>query len=107
MKLKIKKTDARYAGNKVFDYVVDVKSDSRGLPSLYRLEHFHEVREWCWTTWGPSIEREHYLEMLRLKYQGKMNEHWSWHSEHGDTKIYLRTEKELTWFRLKWAEWLS
>lgn len=106
MKLKIKKTDGRYAGHNIFAYVVDVKAGSQGFPSLYRLINLHEVRQWCWTTWGPGCEREHYLEMLRLKHHEGLNEHWCWHTDYGETKIYLRTEKDLTWFRLKWAEWL-
>jgi hypothetical protein len=30
------------------------------------------------------------------------NDKWCWHTNFDNFKIYLRTEKEANWFKLKW-----
>jgi hypothetical protein len=111
MKIKIRKTDKRFAGHEHMSYVVDVVSDFNHVPiiagrgtsprRLDRLKHFHEVRQWCVETWGMSCEREHYLTILETD-PTILNPHWCWHTEFYDVKIYLASEKEVMWFKLRW-----
>jgi hypothetical protein len=107
MKLKVRKTDARFTGNHVFKYVVDVTNDGNvpmigGLKTRLsnRYNNFIEVRDWCIQTWGMSCERGIYLDLVTDS--PKLNTHWSWHTEFGETKIYLASDKEANWFKLKW-----
>lgn len=105
--LKINKTDNRYTGSKHFAYVVDVKT--RYVPAIggnlntrasLRYLEFQAVRDWCISTWGMSCEREHWL-VLKDQEQ-EPNEHWCWNSENHDAKIYLATDKDVIWFKLRW-----
>ena len=108
MKLKIRKTDARFTGNAIFKYVVDVTADG-SVPIMGSIKHrmanrfnnFIEVRDWCIQTWGMSCERGIYLDIVSVD-NTKLNTHWSWHTEFGETKIYLASDKEANWFKLKW-----
>ena len=105
MKITVKKTDKRYTGSDVFGYVVDVRSTPfpvihNKLNKSQKVSQFHQVRDWCIQTWGMSCEREHYLQMLNDEFD--VNTHWCWHTEFYDTKIYLRSDKEANWFKLKW-----
>jgi hypothetical protein len=106
MKLTIKKTDKRYTGSDTFGYVVDIRNDN-AFPVIHskfrksqKIVKFQEVRDWCIQTWGMSCEREHYLQLSADEFN--TNTHWCWHTEYYDTKIYLRTDKEANWFKLKW-----
>ena len=105
--LKIAKTDRRYTGSDHFAYVVDVKT--RYVPAMggnlntrasLRYLEFQVVRDWCISTWGMSCEREHWLTLKAQEQEP--NEHWCWNSENYDAKIYLATDKEVTWFKLRW-----
>ena len=105
MKITVKKTDKRYTGSDIFGYVVDINNSS--FPVIYnkfskgqKLKKFQDVRNWCIETWGMSCEREHYLHLLTDEVA--VNTHWCWHTEFYDAKIYLRTDKEANWFKLKW-----
>jgi len=99
MKLSIKKTDRRHTGSDIFEYVVDVQQEAIGRRTE-RIIDFVAVREWCWNTFGSSCEREHWLYLV--KFNQPRNERWCWHSDFGNFKIYIRDEKEVNWFKLKW-----
>ena len=105
MKITVKKTDKRYTGSDVFGYVVDVRTTPfpvihNKLNKSQKFTQFQQVRDWCIQTWGMSCEREHWL-VLKDQEQ-EPNEHWCWNSENYDTKIYLATDKETNWFKLRW-----
>lgn len=100
MKVKIKKTDRRHSGHDVFSHIAEVEWPGLGRRTE-RMQAFIEVRRWCWDTFGMSCEREHWLELYGQN-QSVPNERWCWHTDYGNFKIYLRTEKEANWFRLKW-----
>lgn len=97
---KIIKLDKRFKGNGHFKY-----------GATTNFEHiFCEMREWCWTTFGPSKEIGYWLDDtdFRIHYMPKPktvvhhNEHWSWHSDDlSFNKIFLRSEKELVLFKLR------
>ena len=104
MKHKAKKLDQRYNGGEHFKYMVDVtRSISLQNPNKYqgsnrmeKLQAFVDMRTWCWETWGASCEMGAYLPL-------KQEQVWSWDSEHANLRIYLKTDKELAWFQLKWS----
>ena len=110
--LKIAKTDKRYTGSEHFAYVVDVKTQyvpmiggnlttRMNTKASLRYLEFQTVRDWCIQTWGMSCERTIYLDILGAEGR-QVNTHWSWHTEFGETKIYLASDKEANWFKLKW-----
>ena len=107
MKHKPKKLDKRYNGSDSFKYLIDVKKAIPAQtvpPSYYSLAsmsekriEFVKMRQWAWETWGPSCEIAFY-DQLEKDYV------WSRDQENDHLRIYLKTEKELSWFLLKWAE---
>lgn len=99
MRVAIKRTDGRFKGSGHWKYYVDLdakyKSDNK---------NFFAVREWCWTTFGPSKEidawladREHSSDNI------SQNENWCWHFDMWTSRIYLKSDKEADWFSLKYA----
>ena len=104
MKLTIKKTDKRHSGNHEWQYLVVVE---RGLVTRFgntalvqKATDLNSIREWCWTTYGPSCELELWLNIPDNT--PSKNTHWCWHTNYSNFKIYLRTDKEANWFKMKW-----
>jgi hypothetical protein len=106
MKIKISKTDKRYTGYRHFQYVVDLQYTNDQTTTVlgsrrnHKIKKFHEIRDWCIQTWGMSCEREHWLSLVDTE---PHNAHWCWQTEFNDIKIYLKTDKEANWFKLKWV----
>lgn len=104
MKLTIKKTDKRHNGNQEWQYVVVVERQPitgfGNVSIIQKTTDLNSIREWCWATYGPSCELELWLNVPDATL-GK-NVHWCWHTNFNNFKIYLRTEKEANWFKLKW-----
>jgi len=100
MKVKIRKTDKRHTGHGVFLFVAEVEWPGLGRRTE-RMQGFIELRQWCWETLGMSCEREHWFELYKQNC-AVPNERWCWHTDFGNFKIYLRSEKEANWFKLKW-----
>lgn len=101
MKITVRKTDKRHTGHDIFGYVADVQWPGIGRRSE-RINDFLEVRKWCWDTLGNSCERDHWLELHKKGLGNDLNQRWCWQTDFGNFKIYLRTEKEANWFKLKW-----
>ena len=114
-KIKIKRTDSRYTGHQCFKYVVTIvvtrdyvhwpfKPDCKIMVAV---SEFLLLRDWCVKTWGMSCERDYYLLYLDFNDPGAppapINPHWAWHSENKQLKIYLTSDNELEWFKLKWC----
>lgn len=109
--IEIKKTDSRHSGHHIFLYCVNVKRNPRSWASMSAaktfqdrkalLEEFNNVRNWCTKTWGPSCERTNYI-MLYEHDSTELNTHWCWHTEFENLKLYLSSDKEVNWFKLKW-----
>lgn len=104
MKLTIKKTDKRHTGNHEWKYVVIVErrpSTGFGTPAIQQKnEDLNEIREWCWSTMGASCELEFWLNIADGS--SSKNKRWCWHTNFNNHKIYLRTEADVNWFKLKW-----
>ena len=89
MKYKITKLDKRFSGHTLYKYSVS--------PSTYEYTQSKidliAVRNWCWATYGPSAE-------LGWNSPGSI---WAWDTEHGNKRIYLKSDEELTLFALKFS----
>ena len=108
--LKVTKTNGKYNCYPEFKYAMSVdyskRAPSRNEGILLKQEWF-TVREWCWETWGASKELEDWLidSHLAINEMDKLvghNAHWCWQNNNYSTKIYLATDKELNWFKLRW-----
>jgi hypothetical protein len=91
------KLDRRHSGYSQFThYVVPVWSS--------RLEDrlkFFEWRKWCWESWGPGVERDIAIELGFKQFDVCR---WAWHtSDKHSRRLYFASEKELSWFILKWS----
>jgi len=90
--MKIREIDGRNALYEHFKWQIklDVKS-------------FLDVRDWCYTTWGPAVEYQWWNEFGK----DRGCEYWSFDTF--DVKrrarsaiIYLKGDQELSLFHLKW-----
>lgn len=86
--MKIDKLDGRFRGHRKFKYFVQ-------LAKYHELALFQEMREWCWSSFGPSAEINLLLELQR-------EEKWSWDITDWSNRILFRDEATLNWFRLKY-----
>ena len=92
--LHLQRLDARYSLHLLFQYRVEFL----GLVHLAeRVQRFVEIRNWCWETFGPGIER------VAVGYGSLPKFEWAWHCDPGgrELHIYLK-EENLTHFQLKW-----
>lgn len=109
----IKRVDSRMNGYMNFGYVWIPDHHKR---LRFRAKSFQLVRNWCMTTWGPSCELESYEMFLAytsyseifLNQEQGLNPYWAWDyalKRNGTAvfKIFLKTEKELNWFTLRWT----
>lgn len=108
--LKVKKANGKFNCYPHFMYVLTVdykkKMSSRNENIILKQEWF-EVREWCWETWGASKELDSWLtdRNLAINEMDKLvghNAQWCWQNDTYSTRIYLATDKELNWYKLRW-----
>ena len=103
MTFKLKKLDKRYNGSNLFKFVAIPDRTSQTIFMNYVVrrdqeqKEFTEVRNWCWSQWGPSSELRFYDDT-----KDWTNPVWCWDSEHDNLRIYLQSDKEASWFKLKW-----
>lgn len=97
MIIKIKKLDKRNAGYDSWKYYVSF--------SVFNKDdkiQFYNIREWCWTHWGPSKELDAYDQHDLFDDVSCSNSRWCWQYDHDRTRIYLRGDTESIAFTLKW-----
>jgi hypothetical protein len=96
MTVRIRELDNRNALYKVMRY-----------QAICSLPQFFEIREWCWSHWGPGIEYEHYKN-----YAMSTNKlmPWAWDCSKfqgaslSNAKIYLPDDdKKKALFVLTWG----
>ena len=96
--MKIKKLDKRMNGYGDFMYGVDFTYNWQGT-------RFDHAREWCWESFGPSCELDIWEELPTLN--EPRNEKWAWdrgqYNKSYRCMIYLATDKEANWFKLRWG----
>ena len=86
---KVKKLDSRFAGGSEFGYCIEFTS-----PYIDGTE-FCAVREWCWTMWGPGREIK-FIQFTEHNYK------WAFLVDSFRTRIYLKGDEELNWYKLSW-----
>lgn len=97
MKLKLKELDKRNNGYDTWKYYVEV-----GFNNKRGRSDFCDVREWCWTNWGPSKELDAYDHYDLFDGVSCSNPQWCWQHDQYRTRIYLRGDAESIAFTLKW-----
>ena len=101
--IKIRKIDSRNRLHGIMEYQLRIP-----------LDMFLEVREWCWETWGGSVE---YILYDKFKGKQQCNNAWCFDADISTTKfpernrdlyrtglVYLASDAELDLFFLKWAQ---
>lgn len=101
MTIRIRKTDKRFGGYEHFQYVVDLP----GYRRPHKIVLFNEIRKWCADTWGLTCEKDAYLDLVASGATDALDYKWVWHHDSFslDFKIFLVSDKELTWFNIKWS----
>lgn len=73
--------------------------------------NFSEVRAWMWDTWGPSKELNSWnvdfrklngITPIDFEKLHCFNQHWCWDTGSYKEYLYLKGEKELMLFKLRW-----
>ena len=103
MKYKVVKLDARYSHNTAYQYMLEFsKGHWRGTGVL----NFDRARRWFTTNYGWGQDVEIRSELIRSKQHhaeefedDDINSTWSF-SARNDYRIYVATDKELSWFLL-------
>lgn len=97
----IVKLDKRHSGNQLFNYRIEFNGDYRS-----RHENYCLIRQWCWNTFGPSLERDLYLKYSTSVFGNIMEPVWCFHYDHGFDRalVYLKGDKETTLLLLKWSQ---
>jgi hypothetical protein len=90
MDYKITKLDRRHSGSHWYKYSV---SPVVTLDKVRQTQLLIEARNWMWATYGPSAELGAYTKDLV----------WAWDTEHGNRRIYLKSDEEMTFFKLKYG----
>jgi len=88
---KVTKMDKRHTASHKFKYYIT----PRGTSVEWNRKLLAAFREWAWTNWGPSTERD----WASLEFSPT----WAWDTEYNHLRIYLRGDKELSMFHLKWG----
>jgi len=85
--MKHGKMDGRFSGGRYFNYKVEFLSRDRVA--------YCKIREWCWEQFGSSCELDFW----------RPDEHpgWCWLKDNDRVRIYFVSEKEYSWFVLRWA----
>lgn len=108
MKYTVKKLDGRFAHNNYFEYCIEF---SRELFGPY---DYHKAMMWMIVTYGYSAEVRDYMQiqsMMKKRQQFNVpdsdnpefiNGNWTWTNGAENLRLYIRDEKVLTMFKLKW-----
>lgn len=118
MKYTIQKLDGRYTYRDLFEYCI--KFSNRMAVDQGPLQ-FNDAMKWFYDTYGWSAEIRDYSKMQKWAIQSAQwiglrrlqspsgfaeqisahcNPHWSWTNGYDDLRIYVASEKELSFFQL-------
>jgi hypothetical protein len=90
MTYTVKKLTRQYNGYTHFKYIIQPDRCSETVAR----DLLSDWRVWCWSTWGASRE-------LLWSITDTPGAVWAWDSEHGNKRIYLKSDTELVLFQLK------
>jgi hypothetical protein len=97
MKIKLENLDGRHNASHIFSSRAWVLPDGGNA----RL-NFINIREWCWETFGPGVERD----LIPLTFvPGQASPYkWAFHYDPYRNSCYIYLKRELlTAFLLKWS----
>jgi len=86
----VKRLTRQYNGYTHFKYIIQPVTYNQ----LTTRQQLAEWREFCWTTWGPGRE-------LSWSITATPDARYAWCTEHGNRRIYLKSDAELVLFELK------
>lgn len=112
MKYEIQRLDGRFTYRDMFEYCIKFGGRmSHGQGPLA----FTQVQKWFFETYGWSAEIRQYNEIIKwvttsnrwlksspLELPTECNRHWSWTNGYDDLRIYVKSDKELNFFQLRW-----
>jgi hypothetical protein len=87
---KVKRLTRQYNGHTHFKYIIQPTEKN----ILIARNQLADYREFCWQTWGPGRE-------LLASITATPDARYAWDSEHGNLRIYLKSDAELMLFELK------
>jgi len=100
MRYEIVKLDHRHNHRNRYRYMIRFRSDTSGTGAL----DFDQARRWFNQTYGWSQEAELQMMMNRrsevLDAPPESNTYWAYHTEYRDYRIYVASDKEVSWFSL-------
>jgi len=105
MRYEVIKLDKRHSWCAQFAYMLEFsKSTWKGTGVL----DFDRARRWMNSTWGWSQDVETRSNLLQRRMDPAntavqdedINRHWAYSVQYNDYRIYLTSEKELSWFQL-------
>lgn len=104
---KIMKMDKRHAGHPHFLYYI--KPSNSG-------DNFHNLRAWCWETWGPSkglhdwiranadLKNVPHLQSLGYESEDRcQNPHWCWLEDQYRRRIMFAGAEEVALYKLTYG----
>lgn len=93
------KLDKRFRGSNNWMYCIN-------RPRMYAAQEnksiFLKWREWCWSTWGSSKELFEYDHTDLFNEANSSNPHWCWSNDLFNSRIYFKSDREVTEFTLYW-----
>lgn len=108
MQYVTKKLDGRYSHKKYFKYFLEFKKEREGPLQ------FHIATKWMMDIYGYTAEIRDWQYILESHKQhliwnltnedtpSMVNYSWSWANSYNERRIYVKGDKELAFFRLKW-----
>lgn len=121
MKYTVKPLDARFAYRSYFKYYVGF---SASMTQNHGPIAFNDVLAWFIDTYGWSAEVREYAKIMRWTHTNQMasqinqnlandlllersphcNPYWSWSNGYADLRVYVASDKELSFFKLKFPK---
>jgi hypothetical protein len=98
---RVIKVDRRYNGYGYFKWIVEPVAPDNSFTSTFLITRdvFHYWRVWCAATWGAGMERSWCMPLAHANRIPMPI--WAWDTEHGNKRLYLQGDAELTVFELK------
>ncbi len=105
MKYQVTRLDGRFSHSGVFNYMLEFSKNTWAGTGVL---DFDRARRWMNRTYGWSQDVETRSAIRRLESEcdyvaveaEDMNQHWAYSVAYKDYRIYLKSEKELTFFQL-------
>ena len=110
MKYRIRRLDGRYSYKEFFQYCIIFNNVM--APKYKDIESFNNCLQWFTKTYGPSTEIRQWRNIHRYYYTmgisflddtiipAYVNRNWSWTNGYEDLRIYVKSNKELGFFKL-------